>query len=222
MQKRNPLKTVNIKESTVEYYFPPWKARHYIENNNILNDASITTPIILGVYAIDDVTCIEVEKNTHDDWFTLGKDVISPTTDQLIEKLHTCNVNRQFDEKFIKIRAPHFKYINKIINGEYVLNHMDISSVNIFADNMLIDFEDAVMAPREYDYTYRFFDPYTLRNVDEFDEYCSRYNLNVERSLYIQLYICEMIFHFVETLGYYRPSIPQTRIYYDYVKQRLF
>lgn len=222
MQKRNPIKSVNIKDKSVEYYFPNWKAKHYIEINDVLNDADVTTPMILGVYRLDNSTCIEVEKNTQHDWFTFGKDIISPVTDRLIEKLHSCGVDRTFDEKYIDIRAPNFKYKDKIMSGPYVLNHMDLSSVNIFADDMLIDFEDAVMAPREYDYVYRFFDPYTLRDVSTFDDYCVRYNLDIEKSLYIQLYICEMIFHFVETLGYHRPSIPQTRVYYEYVNKRLF
>jgi len=219
MQHRNPVKSVRILEDTVEYYLPQWLRLNYLEINSLFNENKILTPKVIK----ETDKCVIVERLFCNDWYTAKNNMLDEKVTNFISLIQSSGrIDRIFDEKYIDIRAPGFKYKDKIMSGPYVLNHMDISSVNIFENDCIIDFEDAVMAPREYDYIYRFFDPYTLRDVSTFDYYCVRYNLDIEKSLYIQLYICEMIFHFVETLGYHRPSIPQTRVYYDYVNKRLF
>jgi hypothetical protein len=86
----------------------------------------------------------------------------------------------------------------------------------------VIDFEDARIGPKEYDYTYRFFNPYRLRDVNMFDEYCDLYNLDTTKCLYIQLYICEMVFFWIGKMPYRNArSIDQMKAYYEFVRTRL-
>ena len=215
--KRNPVKSILISDDFVEYWFPETIKSYYLEVNAVLNLAGIKTPKILSV---EQSIC--VERLRVKDYFGLRINMLSPQVEDLNLSLHSCKpLNRVFDRRYIELRAPEFPFVEDILSGPKVFSHMDLSSVNIFEGPVLIDFEHAVMAPKEYDYIYRYFDPYTRRDPSDFETYVERCGLDLERSLKMGLFICQMVRHFVVDMGFFRPTLPTMQYYQGFIEDQL-
>jgi thiamine kinase-like enzyme len=179
-EQRNIAKWMRIKDHTVEFkYNSPTYFDYLIRNYNIIYSRNILTPRLT---AVDKDNCTAEFEKIHG---TNNIDPYNQNIFDIIENYHSAGtVEDKIDYHWLDLRLP-VKFVNRDIltSTTNCFIHSDPSRVNFIHNERgiyVIDIEDSVMGPREFDYAKIFFDQYSPRDFKLYDKFLNDANIKNE------------------------------------------
>lgn len=219
-EQRNIVKWMRIKDHSVEFkYNSQTYFNNVIRNYNLINSSNILTP---SLKTFDKSNCTVVFSKIHG---STNEDSYNKKIFSIIENYHCVGpVEDKIDYKWLDLRLP-VKFVNRdiLISKTDCFIHSDPSRVNFIHNETgiyVIDIDDSIMGPREFDYAKIFFDQYQPRDFDLYDKFLQDANIKNEE-LFLVCAQWQTIFadYFIQYFD--RPTSTQLEKNAKFINQKL-
>lgn len=219
-EQRNIAKWMRMHDQTVEFKFSGETYFNYLlRNYNIIKNADIPTPTLLE-YNEQDCTAVFERIRGETDIDSWNIEIFD-----IVEKYHRAGlVKDKIDLHWLDLRLP-VEFVNRdiLISKTDCFIHSDPSRVNFIHTQdkiYVIDIDDSVMGPREFDYAKIFFDQYSPRNFDLYDKFLSDAGIDNEE-LFLVCGQWQTIFADYFTQHFPRPTSKQLEKNAKFIDRKL-
>ena len=219
-EQRNPVKWMRTKENTIEFkYTKQSYFNQVIRNYYILKNNEIPTPKLVTVD--ENILSLEFQKINGLQYI----DVYNNNIIALLDRLHkAANVENKIDQSWLNARLPiHFINEDILIDRHDCFIHSDPSRANfihVAKDIYIIDIDDCIMGPREFDYAKVFFDQYTKRDFSLYERFLYDAKIGNEE-LFLVCAQWQTLFGYYFIQKFYRPIIKQLKHNAQFINQKL-